>query len=107
VVYQTISPEELKARMTSGEPPLLLDVREPVEFEIAAIEGARLLPLSQFDQWTNSLDREQETVVICHHGIRSAHVCALLSRAGFDKVYNLEGGIDAWSRSVDDSVPRY
>ena len=71
------------------------------------LEGARLLPLSLFNEWAPSLDRERETVFICHHGVRSAQVCAFLSRQGFTKIYNLAGGIDRWSKEVDPSVPRY
>jgi rhodanese-related sulfurtransferase len=105
--YGSISPAQLHARLASGESVLVIDVREPAEHELARVEGTRLLPLSMFDQWVSSLDAEAETIVMCHHGIRSAHVCAILARQGFKNVSNLEGGIDRWSREVDESVPRY
>jgi rhodanese-related sulfurtransferase len=107
VGYTTISPAQLHERLASGEQLLLIDVREAAEHELARVEGAELLPLSRFDEWAQSLDPEVEAVVMCHHGIRSAHVCAYLARQGFKNVANLEGGIDRWSCEVDGSVPRY
>jgi rhodanese-related sulfurtransferase len=105
--YQTISPAELKERMERGNALLVVDVREPVEHEIARIEGARLLPLSRFPEWADGLDPETEIVFMCHHGIRSAQVCRYLAWQGFKHLYNLSGGIDAWSWEADKSVPRY
>lgn len=105
--YGTITPAELEARRKRGDALLLIDVREVPEHEIASIEGARLLPLSEFDEWAWTLDAEAETVVMCHHGIRSAQVCAFLARQGFAKLSNLAGGIDRWSREVDPDVPLY
>jgi rhodanese-related sulfurtransferase len=91
--YENITPRALKSRLNAGERPVLLDVREPWEFELARIEGSVLIPMS-------------ETVVICHHGNRSSYVAMALQRAGFESVLNLEGGLDAYS-SVDEAVPRY
>jgi rhodanese-related sulfurtransferase len=105
--FQTITPKEFGERVREGRDPLLVDVREPDEYELARVEGARLLPLSLFNEWAPSLDPERETVFICHHGVRSAQVCAFLARQGFRKVYNLSGGIDRWSAEVDPSIPRY
>ena len=105
--YGTITPAEFHERRERGLEVLLIDVREPEEYGLARIEGARLLPLSQFNEWASLLDPGAETVVMCHHGIRSAQVCAVLSRQGFKNVSNLEGGIDRWSCEVDRSVPRY
>lgn len=105
--YKTVTPAELHKRITRGEQIALIDVREPEEFEIARIEGARLLPLSRFHEWSHTLNSEDELVVMCHHGIRSAQVCSVLARVGFKKLYNLAGGIDAWSAEVEVSVPRY
>jgi rhodanese-related sulfurtransferase len=105
--YETISPEQLDARIKRGEAVRLIDVREPIEYEIARIEGAELLPLSRFNEWAHSLNPEEEIVVMCHHGIRSAQVCVLLARGGFGKLYNLAGGIDRWSHEVDPAVPTY
>ena len=105
--YETITPAELDARRKRGDELLLIDVREVMEHEIARIEGARLLPLSIFNEWAGTLDAEMEIVVMCHHGIRSAQVCAFLARQGFGKLSNLAGGIDRWSHDVDPGVPLY
>jgi rhodanese-related sulfurtransferase len=105
--YGTISPAELKERMERGDAFEVIDVREPLEHEIARIEGARLLPLSRFPEWAGTLDPESEIVFMCHHGIRSAQVCSYLAREGFKHLYNLAGGIDLWSLEVDRTVPRY
>ena len=105
--YGTISPTELEARRRGGEHLRLIDVREQAEYEMARVEGAELLPLSRFPEWADRLDPEEELIFMCHHGIRSAQVCAHLAREGFKKLYNLEGGIDLWSLEVDSSVPRY
>lgn len=95
---------------TGGE-PLLLDVREPWEFQLAAIRlpGARTLnvPMGQIPQRLAELDPAQPMLCICHHGMRSAQVVAFLERAGFESVYNLAGGIAAWSQQVDPRVPSY
>lgn len=105
--YGTITPAELDARMKRGDELLLIDVREVDEHEMARVEGARLLPLSIFQEWAGTLDPEAEIVVMCHHGIRSAQVCAFLSRQGFTKLSNLAGGIDRWAQEVDPNVPLY
>jgi rhodanese-related sulfurtransferase len=81
-------------------------VREPWEFALSRIEGSELLPMSAVPSRLGDLDPEAETVVICHHGVRSIHVARFLSRSGFGNVLNLEGGLDAYS-DVDPSVPRY
>jgi rhodanese-related sulfurtransferase len=105
--YRTITPAELDARLRRGDELLLIDVREVVEHEIARIERAQLLPLSAFQEWAGTLDPQSEIVVMCHHGIRSAQVCAFLARQGFAKLSNLAGGIDRWSHDVDPNVPLY
>jgi rhodanese-related sulfurtransferase len=105
--YKTITPAEFAARAALGERVRLIDVREPVEFETARVEGAELLPLSRFNEWAGALDPAEELVVMCHHGVRSAHVCAVLARHGFTNLSNLAGGIDRWSTEVDPGVPRY
>jgi rhodanese-related sulfurtransferase len=107
VNYGTITPSEFHERRERGDEVVFIDVREPEEYELARVEGSRLLPLSQFNEWSSSLDPEVEAVVMCHHGIRSAQVCAYLARQGFKNVSNLAGGIDRWSCEVDRSVPRY
>jgi len=97
------------AWLAAGEDLLLLDVREPAEHAKARIEGARLLPLAELDDRVEELAawRERPVVVHCHHGGRSARAGAALLRAGFRDVSNLSGGIEAWSLTVDPSVPRY
>jgi rhodanese-related sulfurtransferase len=104
--YENITPRDLKSRLDAGERPVLLDVREPWEFELAHIEDSRLIPMSQLEERFTELDPDSEIVVICHHGNRSSYVAQAFQRAGFEKVLNLEGGLDAYS-SVDKSVPRY
>jgi rhodanese-related sulfurtransferase len=104
--YESITSRELKTKLDAGDRPELLDVREPWEFELARIEGSRLMPLSDLPDRFTELDPAAETVVICHHGARSAYVTQALERAGFAKVLNLEGGLDAYA-DVDESVPRY
>jgi rhodanese-related sulfurtransferase len=92
-------------------PALLLDVREPWEFEVAAIRVAGAttlnLPMHLVPLRLAELDPAQPILCICHHGMRSAQVVAFLERSGYDSVYNLAGGIDAWSTKVDPAVPRY
>jgi rhodanese-related sulfurtransferase len=104
--YENITAGRLKSRLDTGDRPVLLDVREPWEFELARLEGSKLIPMSQLQERFTELDPASETVVICHHGNRSSYVTLALQRAGFEKVLNLEGGLDAYS-SVDESVPRY
>jgi rhodanese-related sulfurtransferase len=105
--YKSISPEQLAERLESGEKFRLIDVRETGEYEIARLAKAELLPLSKFNEWIGGLKPEEEIVVMCHHGVRSANVCLFLIRNGFEEVFNLEGGIDSWSLDVDENVPRY
>lgn len=87
--------------------PLLLDVREPWEFRICQIEGSQLIPMGQIPAALNALDPERETVVICHHGIRSRQVAMYLDYQGFSAVINLAGGVDAWARDVDRQMATY
>jgi rhodanese-related sulfurtransferase len=104
--YRGITPRELKEKLEAGERPELLDVREPWEFATTRIEGSRLIPLGEMSDRVSELDPSRETVVICHHGARSAYVTQSLERSGFDRALNLEGGLDAYSQ-VDENVPRY
>ena len=103
----TMSAHELKRRMDAGERIELIDVREPFESEIARIDGAKLIPLGEIAERLNELQRGQPIVVHCHSGQRSAQAVRVLRQGGFAKVYNLEGGIDAWSDQIDPSVPKY
>jgi rhodanese-related sulfurtransferase len=107
-----ISVDELAERLTSGDPDIqFVDVREPEELAIASIEGFVNLPLSQFSQWGNQIptrfDPHAETLVLCHHGIRSAQMCQWLATQGFTNVKNIAGGIDAYSTLVNPSIPHY
>jgi sulfur-carrier protein adenylyltransferase/sulfurtransferase len=102
-----MSPRELKRKMDAGEPFELIDVREPFEYEIARIDGAKLIPLGEFAERLDELSSEQPIVVHCHSGKRSAQAAQLLQQRGFANVYNLEGGIDAWADQIDPNVPKY
>jgi rhodanese-related sulfurtransferase len=105
--YKRISPKQLSERLNTGGKLKFIDVREPVEYEIARVEKAELLPLSRFNEWIETLKPEDEIVVMCHHGVRSANVCMYLAQNGFENISNLEGGIDFWSIEIDETVPRY
>jgi molybdopterin/thiamine biosynthesis adenylyltransferase/rhodanese-related sulfurtransferase len=98
---------ELKARIDSGDPPVIVDVREPGEFEICRIPGAILIPLMQLPTRLGELERDKEIVLQCKVGGRSAMATALLRAAGFSKARNLKGGILAWIDQVDPSQPKY
>jgi sulfur-carrier protein adenylyltransferase/sulfurtransferase len=102
-----MSAHALKRKMDAREPFELIDVREVFEYEIARIDGAKLIPLGQIAERADELPRERPIVVHCHSGQRSAQAVRLLQQRGFDKVYNLEGGIDAWSDQIDSNVPKY
>jgi rhodanese-related sulfurtransferase len=104
-----IPPQELAARLAGDRPPHLLDVREPGEHAYAALPGSQLIPLGELADRIEELEpwRDQDVVVYCHHGIRSAHAIALLRQFGFTRLTNLTGGIDRWSLEVDPTVPRY
>jgi rhodanese-related sulfurtransferase len=87
--------------------PLLLDVREPWEFEICHIDGSINLPMAQVPGQLDLLDGEQEIVVICHHGIRSMQVAGYLQQRHEGELINLDGGVDAWAREVDPGMALY
>lgn len=87
--------------------PLLLDVREPWEFDTCRIEGATLMPMQSIPGRIDDLDEDAEIVCICHHGARSLQVAAFLEHHGFGKVSNLTGGVHAWALQVDGSMPKY
>jgi rhodanese-related sulfurtransferase len=87
--------------------PLLLDVREPWEFQTCRLPDSQLVPIQQVPARLAEIDRQAEVVVVCHHGARSLQVAYFLSRQGYAKVHNLTGGVDAWARSVDPAMPVY
>jgi adenylyltransferase/sulfurtransferase len=102
-----ITAPQLAERMKSGNHLKLLDVREPHELAISQLEGASLIPLGQLAARLSELDSSEEMVVFCKAGTRSARALELLVSAGFRKVKNLKGGINAWAREVDPSLPIY
>lgn len=102
-----ISVEELKARQDSGTPFVLLDVREPFEYDIARIPGSKLIPLGELPSRMSELDTADEIVIHCKSGVRSAKALRQLQKAGFGKLYNVEGGILAWADRVDSTVAKY
>jgi rhodanese-related sulfurtransferase len=87
--------------------PLLLDVREAWEFDTCRIEGAHHVPMNEVPRRLTELDPSAGVVAICHHGVRSLHVARFLVQQGFERVYNLSGGVDAWARSVEPAMPVY
>ncbi|MEO0651032.1 MAG: rhodanese-like domain-containing protein [Planctomycetota bacterium] len=106
-MIQRIEPLELKARLDAGDDLVLLDVREDQELEIAKIDGVTHIPLSEFQQRFEELDRSKTIVCICHHGMRSANAAGFLAEQEFSNLINLTGGIDAWADQVDPAMPRY
>lgn len=102
-----ISAQDLKERLEREPNLILLDVREPHELEIAAIQGAKNIPLGEVAQRMTELDSAEEMVVFCKRGSRSARAIEILSSAGFKKMKNLKGGINAWAEEVDTSLPLY
>ncbi|MGC9504476.1 rhodanese-like domain-containing protein [Baaleninema sp.] len=111
-MVSSIKVETLAQRLATETKPLqLIDVREPDEVEIAAIDGFINLPMSQAHEWITEIEEQfdptADTIVLCHHGIRSAYACHWLESRGFSQVFNVSGGIDAYAIVVDRSVPRY
>lgn len=102
-----ITVSQLQRWRQQGGDPLLLDVRTQREWDYCRLEGAQLLPLQELTQRWQELDPGREIVVYCHHGHRSARAVDFLRRAGLEKTQNLSGGIDAWSKEIDSSVPLY
>lgn len=107
---EEISAPDLAQRLPEGELQLV-DVREPEEVAISHLPNFIHLPLSQYPDWADHilthLDPSRETIVMCHHGMRSAQMCQWLQRQGFERTKNLSGGIDAYARLVDSTIPRY
>ncbi len=102
-----ITAKELKAKQDRQENFVLIDVREPFEYEICNIPGATLIPLSEFPSRMSELDSADEIVLHCKSGMRSARALKLLQEAGFSKVWNVEGGVEAWADDVDPTMPKY
>lgn len=106
---QQITAPALRERLddASQAAPLLLDVREPHEYAFCHIEGSLNIPMNTVPARIGELDPDRETVVICHHGMRSASIAGFLGSRDFQKVFNLSGGVEAWAVLVDPAMPRY
>jgi sulfur-carrier protein adenylyltransferase/sulfurtransferase len=102
-----IEPVEVKAKIDRGDRFVLIDVREPHEYQICNIPQAKLIPLGDLPKRVNELDSADEIIAHCKSGMRSAKAVDFLKQAGFKKVRNMKGGILAWSDKVDPSVPKY
>jgi rhodanese-related sulfurtransferase len=102
-----ITPAETKLRFDRGEKLLLVDVREPWEFEICRIEGAKLIPMGSIPANLQALDTGDEVICYCHHGMRSLDVAVWLRSQGVERAKSLAGGIERWSLEIDPRVLRY
>lgn len=105
-----VTPAEVKRRLDTGESLVLIDVREPIEFQQARIEGSELIPMGSVPASLQSLDAKSgqgTIIVICHHGIRSLNVVNWLRNQGVDACQSMQGGIDRWSLEIDPAVRRY
>jgi rhodanese-related sulfurtransferase len=103
-----ITVDQLKTALASKNPPLLLDVREPWEYQTAHIEPSTLIPMNEIPGRAHQeFDEEAPILVLCHHGSRSLSVAAWLRQQGFDKAQSVAGGINAWSLRIDPAIPRY
>lgn len=102
-----ISVEELAQWRASEQDFVLLDVREPHEVQTAALEGALHIPMRQIPARLNEIDPQARVAVLCHHGGRSEQVAGFLTARGFASVHNVAGGIDAYAKRVDHTIPRY
>ncbi len=102
-----ISVSELKRRVDAGEQLLVLDVREPYELQTAALPFATPIPMGEVAERIGELPHDRAIAVLCHGGVRSARVTQFLVQSGYERAVNVAGGIDAWSREIDPSVPLY
>jgi len=104
-----MTPRELAVKLQSSQPPRLLDVRQPEEHALVSLPNSTLIPLGELLSRVDEIEtwRDEEVVVYCHHGIRSAQAVAQLRAMGFMNVENLSGGIDRWTDDVEPTLPRY
>lgn len=102
-----ITPAEMKERLNRGENFLLVDVREPWEYELCRIDGAKLIPMGSIPANLQALDVDEAVVCYCHHGMRSMDVAVWLRGQGVQRAKSLAGGIERWSLEIDPRVPRY
>lgn len=102
-----ITPQQLKARLDAAEEFVLLDVRQDWETKLCRLPNAMHIPIEEMEFRSDELDADNEIVVYCHQGVRSAAVAEYLRGLGFGRVLNLVGGLDAWARTVDPTMRRY
>ena len=107
MVEGDIEPKDVKAKLDRGDQFQFIDVREPHEYQICSIPGAKLIPLGELPKRLSELDPSSEIIAHCKSGMRSAKAVDLLKQSGFKKARNMKGGILAWSDQVDPSVPKY
>lgn len=106
-MFEELSPTEFVGLRLDGEHWQLLDVREPWEVAVASVADSIHIPLAQLGRESGRLVQAKPVAVLCHSGVRSARAAEILINKGFSRVANLSGGIDTWSVTVDDSIPRY
>jgi rhodanese-related sulfurtransferase len=104
---EEITPQDLKTRLDRNDRPVLVDVRDDWETKLCRLENALHIPMEELEFRAEELNQQDEIVVYCHHGVRSAAVADYLRRLGFTRVRNLAGGLDAWAATVDRSMRRY
>ena len=102
-----LTPQQVQDGLQKQPAPLLLDVREEDEVRLCALPGSLHIPMNLIPLRHNELPDDVPIIVYCHHGIRSLNVARYLAHVGFENVANLQGGIDAWARQIDLSLPRY
>ncbi len=104
-----ISCQQASELLDQDHPPILIDCREPQEYEICKIKGSILVPMSDFTEKVELLfqDKDQSAIVYCHHGVRSLYATQYLHQIGFTNTMSMSGGIDVWSKMIDSCVPRY
>jgi rhodanese-related sulfurtransferase len=106
-MIEELEPRQVAERLRGSDPPLLVDVREPWEHQTAAIVGAYHIPLRTLPSRVDELPRDRSIVLHCHYGGRSMEAARWLKANGYLRLANMRGGIDAWSQTVDETVPRY
>lgn len=106
-MIQHITVQQLKEWLTEGKDFTLLDVRQDNEISLASIPGHQHIPMHLIPIRHTEIDNHKPIVIYCHHGMRSYQTGCYLAEMGFESIFNLQGGIDAWSREIDSSIPRY
>lgn len=104
---QHLNAQELKKRLDAAEPPRVLDVREAWEVQVCALPGSQHIPMRDIPERLAEIDRDRDMVVLCHHGVRSLAVANFLAGHGYARIYNLDGGIDAWAKEVEPGMAKY